>query len=93
MPTVRSSTARGTARRFNGNTLAAKIAGVRDNEKVKAVVLRVNSPAEARWHRTSSGARSNCCVPRNPVIVSMGSYAASGGYYISALPMRSWPTR
>lgn len=72
----------GYGKEIYGNTLAAKIAGVRDNEKVKAVVLRVNSPAEARWHRTSSGARSNAAC-RETVIVSMGSYAASGGYYIS----------
>lgn len=53
------------------------------DEYVKAIVLRVNSPggdamaSEAIWHavKTASAVK--------PVVVSMGDYAASGGYYIS----------
>ena len=56
----------GYGKEIYGNTLAAKIAGVRDDEKVKAVVLRVNSPGAARWLRMSSGGRSSCSGPRNP---------------------------
>ncbi|MBQ5639231.1 MAG: signal peptide peptidase SppA, partial [Alistipes sp.] len=51
---------------------------------VKAVVLRVNSPggsalaSDVIWHEME------LLKAQKPVIVSMGSYAASGGYYISA---------
>lgn len=57
----------GYGKEIYGNTLAAKIAGVREDEKVKAVVLRVNSPGGVRWLRMSSGVRSNCSGPRNPL--------------------------
>ena len=54
-----------------------------DDPDVKAVVLRVNSPggsafgSEQIWHEVMN------LKARKPVIVSMGGYAASGGYYIS----------
>jgi len=55
-----------------------------NDDKVKAIVLRVNSPggsalaSEVIW-REASIAKS-----KKPLIVSMGNVAASGGYYISA---------
>ena len=54
------------------------------DENVKAVVLRVNSPggsadaSEQIWHAIKTLQEKNL-----PVVVSMGDYAASGGYYIS----------
>ena len=54
-----------------------------ENDNVKAVVLRVNSPggdafaSEQIWHQVEY------IKSKKPIIVSMGSYAASGGYYIS----------
>ena len=56
---------------------------LKEDEDVKAVVLRVNSPggsaydSEQIWHAVSE------LKAEKPVIVSMGDYAASGGYYIS----------
>lgn len=56
---------------------------LREDESIKAVVLRVNSPggnafgSEQIWHEVS------LLKEKKPVIVSMGDYAASGGYYIS----------
>ena len=56
---------------------------LREDENVKAVVLRVNSPggsaygSEQIWHEV------HLLKQQKPVIVSMGDYAASGGYYIS----------
>ncbi|MCX7696061.1 MAG: signal peptide peptidase SppA [Bacteroidales bacterium] len=53
------------------------------DEYIKAIVLRINSPggdamaSEAIWH-----AIKKASVVK-PVVVSMGDYAASGGYYIS----------
>jgi len=54
-----------------------------DDDDVKAVVLRVNSPggsayaSEQIWHAVQN------LRAKKPVVVSMGGYAASGGYYIS----------
>ena len=76
----------GYGKEIYGNTLAAKIAGVRDNEKVKAVVLRVNSPGGSALASDVIWREIELLRAEKPVIVSMGSYAASGGYYI--LPCR-----
>ncbi len=65
-------------------TLRRTIAKARDDDNVKAVVLRVNSPggsalaSEIIWHATQELKGSK------PFIVSMGNVAASGGYYVSA---------
>lgn len=55
-----------------------------DDENVKAVVIRVNSPggsayaSEQLWHQIE------VLKQKKPVVVSMGGYAASGGYYMSS---------
>ncbi len=69
----------GYGKEIYGNTLAAKIAGVRDNEKVKAVVLRVNSPGGSALASDVIWREIELLRAEKPVIVSMGSYAASGG--------------
>ena len=57
---------------------------IHKDEDVKAVVLRVNSPggsanaSEQIWHAITTLQAKGL-----PVVVSMGDYAASGGYYIS----------
>ena len=66
-----------------GNTLAAKLAKVRRNDDVKAVVLRVNSPGGSALASDVIWREVELLREKKPVIVSMGSYAASGGYYIS----------
>lgn len=66
-----------------GNTLAERLAEVRDNEKVKAVVLRVNSPGGSALASDVVWRAMELLRAEKPVVVSMGSYAASGGYYIS----------
>lgn len=66
-----------------GNTLAAKIAEVREDEDVKAVVLRVNSPGGSALASDVVWREMKLLQAEKPVVVSMGSYAASGGYYIS----------
>lgn len=56
---------------------------LRDDDDVKAVVFRVNSPGGSAY---ASEQIWNAVVElkaKKPVIVSMGDYAASGGYYIS----------
>lgn len=67
-----------------GNTLAAEVAALRHNEDVKAVVLRVNSPGGSALASDVIWREITLLQAQKPVIISMGSYAASGGYYISA---------
>lgn len=73
----------GTGKDVYGNTLAAKLARVRSNNKIKAVVLRVNSPGGSALASDVIWREMELLRAEKPVIVSMGAYAASGGYYIS----------
>lgn len=73
----------GGGKQVYGNTLAATLADVRADEKVKAVVLRVNSPGGSALASDVIWREMELLRAEKPVVVSMGSYAASGGYYIS----------
>ncbi|MEG1612430.1 MAG: signal peptide peptidase SppA, partial [Alistipes sp.] len=66
-----------------GNTLASTLAKVRDDERVKSVVLRVNSPGGSALASDVIWREMELLRAKKPVVISMGSYAASGGYYIS----------
>ena len=66
-----------------GSSLAAELADVRRDEKVKAVVVRVNSPGGSALASDVIWREMELLRAEKPVVVSMGSYAASGGYYIS----------
>ena len=57
--------------------------GLREDENVKAVVLRVNSPGGSAFGSEQIWNEVMLLKKEKPVIVSMGDYAASGGYYIS----------
>ena len=65
--------------------LVKEINNLKDEKSVKAVVFRVNSPggsaygSEQIWHAIGELKKVK------PVVVSMGDYAASGGYYISCV--------
>jgi protease-4 len=67
-----------------GKQVIKTLKKIRKDKDVKALVLRVNSPggsadaSEQIWH-----AIQNIKADSIPVVVSMGDYAASGGYYIS----------
>ena len=67
-----------------GTTLANTIAKARKDESLKAVVLRVNSPGGSALASDVIWREVELLKKEKPVIVSMGAYAASGGYYISA---------
>lgn len=56
----------------------------RDDDSVKAIVLRVNSPGGAVGPSQEIASEVKKAAIIKPVIVSMGTVAASGGYYISA---------
>ena len=68
---------------IDAQKVCADLQDLAKDKEVKAVVLRVNSPggsayaSEQIWHQVMELKKVK------PVVVSMGSYAASGGYYIS----------
>ena len=69
---------------IGGLSTAKLIRQARDNDKIKAVVLRVNSPGGSAFG--SELVRRELELTRRagkPVVVSMGNLAASGGYWIS----------
>ncbi len=67
-----------------GNTLAETLASVRDDDRVRSVVLRVNSPGGSALASDVVWRAMELLRAEKPVVVSMGSYAASGGYYIAS---------
>lgn len=73
----------GVGRDVYGNTLAKTLAAVRDDDRVESVVLRVNSPGGSALASDVIWREVQLLRAEKPVIVSMGGYAASGGYYIS----------
>lgn len=73
-----------TAGNVGGDTTAAQIRDARLDSKVKAIVLRVNSPGGSV--SASEVIRAELAAARaagKPIVVSMGGMAASGGYWIS----------
>ncbi|MFA5819252.1 MAG: signal peptide peptidase SppA [Bacteroidales bacterium] len=75
---------KGNEKNIGGNHYADVIRKVRLDSSVKAIVLRVNSPggnaiaSDIIWRELELAAKAK------PVVISMGNYAASGGYFISA---------
>ncbi len=69
---------------INVQDIRKELKWARENAEVKAVVVRISSPggsataSEIIWKEMAQ------LVAAKPVIVSMGQYAASGGYYIAA---------
>lgn len=74
-----------------GDTVSRHLREARLNAKVKAVILRVNSPGGSAY--ASELIRQEVLLLKKsgkPVVVSMGSLAASGGYWISANANEIW---
>ncbi len=66
-----------------GKKMTSLLRKLRENPKVKAVVLRVNSPGGSALASEEIWREVVKTKEVKPVIVSMGGVAASGGYYIS----------
>ena len=66
-----------------GKRFARIISDIREDESVKAVVLRVNSPGGSVLASDRIKAEIDLLREVKPVVASYGSYAASGGYWIS----------
>jgi protease-4 len=69
---------------IGGAKFAREIRRLREDDDVKAIVLRVNSPGGSVTASETIQRELRLARKVKPVIVSMGSYAASGGYWISA---------
>ena len=69
---------------IGSTTLSAAIRKARTDKKVKAIVMRVNSPGGSAVASEVIRREVELAAKEKPVIVSMGSYAASGGYWISS---------
>jgi len=74
----------GDATEVGGAKFAREIRELREDSSVKAIVLRVNSPGGSATAAETIQRELRLAHRTKPVIVSMGSYAASGGYWISA---------
>jgi protease-4 len=76
---------------IGGDTTAGLIRAAREDDDIKAIVLRVDSPggsvfASEQIYREVRAAQAD----GKPVVVSMGDLAASGGYYIAASADEIW---
>ena len=67
-----------------GDRFAEIIASVREDDMVKAVVLRVSSPGGSVLASDKIRKELQLLKAKKPLIASYGNYAASGGYWISA---------
>ena len=69
---------------IGGDKISRELRKLRDEDKIKAVVLRVNSGGGSALASDIIWREVELTKKVKPVIVSMGDYAASGGYYIAA---------
>ncbi len=67
-----------------GEKFARELRKLRQDDEIKAIVLRVNSPGGSVTASEHIQRELRLAKAVKPVVVSMGSYAASGGYWISA---------
>ncbi|MFB5944981.1 signal peptide peptidase SppA [Albibacterium profundi] len=74
----------GSDQQIGSEKISRAIRTVRKDDKVKAVVLRVNSPGGSALASDVIWREVKLTKEVKPIIVSMGDLAASGGYYISA---------
>lgn len=68
---------------IGSTTLSKAIREARENKKVKAIVMRVNSPGGSALASEVIRREVELAKAEKPFIISMGNYAASGGYWIS----------
>ncbi len=80
-----------TGRAAGGDTIAEQLKKAREDDNVKAVVLRIDSPGGSAF--ASDIIRDEVLAIKaqgKPVVASMGSLAASGGYWIAAASDEIW---
>ncbi len=75
---------KGNETNIGGNSYGDLLRKVRLDSTVKAIVLRINSPGGNAIASDIIWKEVELASAKKPVVISMGNYAASGGYYISA---------
>ena len=73
----------GRPQEIGGERFARELRRLRQDDTVRAIVLRVNSPGGSATASEHIQREIRLAKNEKPVIVSMGAYAASGGYWIS----------
>jgi protease-4 len=73
----------GSETTIGSDRISKAIRKARKDEKVKAIVLRVNSPGGSALASDVIWREMKLAQKKKPVVVSMGDVAASGGYYIA----------
>ncbi|QZT36260.1 signal peptide peptidase SppA [Halosquirtibacter xylanolyticus] len=68
---------------INPDKITRVLRKARENDNVKAIVFRVNSPGGSAYGSEQMWREVELTRQVKPIIISMGDYAASGGYYIS----------
>jgi protease IV len=68
---------------IDGEKLSREIRKVRQDSSFKAIVLRIDSPGGSPYDSEVIWREVKLAADTKPVVVSMGNYAASGGYYIA----------
>jgi protease-4 len=74
----------GNNERIGGKGMAETIRKAADDDKIKAIVFRINSPGGSALASDVIWREVKLAAGKKPVVVSMGDVAASGGYYIAA---------
>jgi len=74
---------KGDEKSIGSVSTSAAIKKAREDKKVKAIVLRVNSPGGSALASDVIWRETILAKAEKPLVVSMGDYAASGGYYIA----------
>ena len=69
---------------MGSETIVDELRKARKDKSVKAIVFRVNSRGGSALASDMIAEEVRLCSEEKPIIASMGDYAASGGYYISA---------
>ena len=74
---------KGDVASIGSKTTSAAIKKARKDKNVKAIILRVNSPGGSALASDVIWRETKLAQKEKPLVVSMGDYAASGGYYIA----------
>jgi len=74
---------KGDLKSIGSETIAKTIKKAREDKRVKAIVLRINSPGGSALASDVIWRETTLAQAEKPLVISMGDVAASGGYYIA----------
>src|SRR5262249_53993447 len=76
--------ARSLGRQFSAEEVGKALDSAADDDQIRAVVLRINSPGGDAMASDLLWRAVKRVREKKPVVISMGDYAASGGYYVAS---------